>query len=215
MKTILAPLVTSARGRFGGSVFSVWKGVTLVRRFASPSNPQSTTQVQVRNIMRNLTRIYIQLSTEWRATWESYAVGKPLIGRNVMIARNVAGLKGQANYANFVPAPGDASCVPPGGATFTAGIGQITIAVTEPAVPTGWVITGAIGACIKDLDPDAVQTWSDCRPYEGIDLTSPFSIVISGLTLAQPYRCSAWLKWLAPDGTTRYSTAITGTATPT
>lgn len=215
MKITLAPLVSDVRGRFQGSVFSSWKGIALVRRFQAPANPQSTTQVQVRNVFINLTRLYTVMGTYWRAAWTTFAAGKAFIGRNALIARNVEPLKGDANWADVVATPGDASTIPPASATFTAGAGQITVAITEPAVPTGWAIARAVAVAWRDTDPDTVQTFAALTPTEGMDVTSPYSIVLSGLTAAQAYRCAAFLAWTAPDASTRYSAAIIGTATPT
>lgn len=52
MKITYGAIVQSAGGRFGGTVHSNWKGVQLVRRFAKPSNPNSTDQVNVRTVFR-------------------------------------------------------------------------------------------------------------------------------------------------------------------
>ena len=214
MKLTYAPLVSDVRGRFEGSVFSSWKGISLLRRFQAPSNPNSTSQQQHRNVFANLTRLYSMMSTYWKAAWDNWATGKPMIGRNKLIGDNVGVLAGDANWADSVLAPADASTIPLVSATFTGGVGQITFAGVEPTLPTGWTIERFVGVAIIDSAPDTVLTFAALTPHEVNDATSPYSVVMSSLAVGT-YRCGAFLRWTPPDATIRSSATIQGTATVT
>jgi len=215
MKITLGPLVSRASGRFGGTVASSWKGIDLVRKFRKPANPKTVAQTEVRNIFINLTRVFSLMGTRLKDAWDSQATGKAYIGRNNFIGKNVPDLQGQADLANLVATPGDASTIPPVSMTVTAGAGTLTVAVTTPTAPTGWTLTRVVAVALKDLDYGTVQAYADLTPTEGEDATSPYSIVLSGLTAAQAYRVASFIHWTAPDASLRYSAAIKGTGTPT
>ena len=214
MKLTLGPIVSDARGRFAGSVFSSWKGVPVLRRFQAPANPNSADQQEIRAIFANLTRLYAVQGTLFRAAWTSYATGKKFIARNAIIARNVAVLQGEADLTNLVFSPGDSSTLPAVSATYTPGVASIVVAVTAPTAPTGWTLAKACAVAIKSGDMGAAITYANLTPTEGSDATDPYSITLSGLATVL-YRVGTFLEWTAPDGTTRYSASISGSATPT
>lgn len=210
MKITYGAIVQSAGGRFGGTVHSNWKGVQLVRRFAKPSNPNSTDQVNVRTVFRNLTRIYTLMPPYTKASWQSWVVGKQMIARNKVIGTNVPLLKSATDLAAFLPTPGDSSTLPPSDYTPSGGAGQITSTVAAPTPPAGWTIARAVLCCINAsgdptgdiFDADAAQM------YEGSDTTDPYAPSITGLA-AGTYYTWAFLVWTAPDNSTRYSAPIT------
>jgi hypothetical protein len=209
MKVTYGAIVQRASGKFGGTVHSNWKGVDIVRRFAKPSNPNTTGQQDVRLAFSNLTTSFLLQTGDLRAAWDSYATGKALINRNAWIGKNVPLIQGLANIDALVPTPGDSSTLPPSAATFTPAAGQITVAVTEPAIPSGWSIFGAVASVCQNWDPAAGPiTPSEARWFEDSDVTSPYSIVITGLP-SGTYFGAAFLIWLAPDGTSRYSASLT------
>ena len=107
--------------------------------------------------------------------------------------------------------PGSGGGVPPTTATFTPGVGTITVVPTAPTLPPGWTIAAAVAMAILDGDPDPAISPT---PVAGEDLTSPYSIVLSGLSAAL-HVCGVWLRWTAPDLSIRYSSGFYGTATPT
>ncbi len=215
MKVTYAPVVDRASGKFGGLVASSWKGIDLMRRFASPSQPDTAAQVEIRRIFQNLTRNYTQGPTYFKEAWDSFAIGKAFIGRNVIIRRNVPVLQGQADLTNYVFTPGDASTVPPPTATFTPGVTLITVVPSAPTLPVGWTIERAVAVAIPSFDYGTLQSYVVTRPTEAFDVTSPYSIAITGLSTGSLYRCGTWLIWVAPDGSRRHSASFTGSATPT
>ena len=211
MKVTYGAIVQRARGRFGGTVHSNWKGIDVVRRFAKPSNPNSAGQQNVRTAFRQLTSLYGLLPTETKAAWTTFATGKPFIARNKLIAVNVPLLNAEVNYADLQPTPGDSSTLPPTAFAPVGGNDQITTSITTPTVPTGWTITGCVACCITaDAVPtDPNENIENLRVFETIHLTNPYAPTITGLA-AGDYFTWAFIKWLAPDGTTRYSPPLAG-----
>ena len=211
MKVTYGAIVQRASGRFGGTVHSNWKGIDVVRRFARPTNPDTIAQQDVRNAFRQLSYMYGLLPTETKAAWATFATGKAFIARNKLIGINVPLIAGDASYSSFLPTPGDSSTVPPVAFVPTGGNDQITTVITAPSVPTGWTLTGAVAACLNnDANPsDDTAEAPVLTMSEAIDLATPFAPTITGL-IATDYLTWSFLKWLAPDGSVRYSSALAG-----
>lgn len=205
-------IVADARGRFGGTVHSAWRGTRLVRVFRAPANPKTTDQLEVRRIFINLTRAWTVQGTETRAAWVSFALGKNFMGRNAMVAKQVPALNDQTDLNEMVGTPGDASTLPPVSIVVTPGAGQLAVTITEPTLPTGWTIAKCVAFAIKDSD------WStagvDVSQTEGEDETTPFEVTLTDLSTVL-YQVRAFIVWTAPDGSTRYSAALGDTGTPT
>ena len=214
MKVTYGPIVSSASGRFGGLVASNWKGVDLIRRFRAPSNPDTVAQQEVRTAFQNLNRMFVTMQTETKAAWNSFATGRAYTGRNKFIGRNVPLIMGDANMNQFEGTPGDASTIPPVSMTVTPGVATLTVDITEPTTPTGWTLTSGQAACFEDFDPTVLQSLADLVWTEDEDLTTPYSIALTGLNTVL-YQAIGFLKWVAPDGTTRYSASLIDTGTPT
>lgn len=215
MKVTYAPIVSDARGRFGGLVASNWKGISLMRRFQPPTNPNTTAQQEIRRIFINITTSYTLMSTQVRAAWTTFAAGKQFIARNAYIGRNVGTLNGTNSIAALVAAPGDASTIPVVSIdSVTAGVGQLTVVCTAPSTPTGWTLVAVVVGALEELNYGVARTATELDWNEAEDLTSPYSIVVTGLN-AQQHNVYAFIRWTAPDGTTRYSAAIQSTGTPT
>lgn len=213
MKVTYAPIVSDARGRFGGLVMSAWRATRVARRFREPANPKTTLQVAVRRIFINATRWWLANGTKTRAAWIAYAVGKNFQGRNKLIALQVPALKGDVNLNDMVGTPGDASTLAPVSMVITPGVTQLSVAVTAPSAPSGWTITEVVGFVVLD------SNWStagiDVKQTEAFDATTPYTLLFTDLTSAALYQVRAWINWLAPDATQRYSASIAGTGTPT
>jgi len=213
VKLSYGAIVQDARGRFGGTVHSAWRATRLVRRFRKPANPKTTDQLKVRRIFLNSTRAWTVQNTETRNAWQSFALGKNFLGRNAMVAKQVPALNDQADLALFVPTPGDASTLPPVTVVATPGVGALVVVVTPPTVPTGWAITKVVAYCVKDADwsdaavPDVNQTEAEAA-------VDPWECTLDTLDTVL-YQSFGFVVWLAPDGTTRYSAALTHAGTPT
>jgi hypothetical protein len=212
VKVIYAPLVSDARGRFGGLVMSAWRATRLARRFRAPSNPKTAPQVGVRYIFINATRSWLQQKTNERAAWVSFALGKNFTGRNSYIAKQVPALKGDTDLTDLVGTPGDASTLAPSITSVTPGAGQLTVAIGAPSAPTGWTIVKAVAFAIRDTNWSAPVT--GIGHYESEDATSPYEVIITGLA-ALKHQVRAFLVWTAPDASTRYSASAASDGTPT
>lgn len=212
MKVQYAPLVSDARGRFGGLVMSAWRATRTARRFRAPSNPKTTLQVNVRRIFINCCRWWLKNGVRTRAAWVTYAQGKNFQGRNALVAREVPALKLSATLGPFVGTPGDASTLPPVSVNVVPGAGILTATVVAPAIPTGWTLTCIAGFAVKDTDWRTLGV--DVAQTEMEDVVTPFVLVFSGLaTVLYQVRC--WCVWLAPDATERHSACVVGSGTPT
>lgn len=212
MKLSYGAVVQDARGRFGGTVHSAWRGVRLLRRFRAPSNPKTALQVEVRRIFINCGRAWLAQQTITRAAWTTYAVGKNFTGRNKFIALQVPALKGDPALADFVGTPGDASTIAPASVTVTPGAGTLTCVVPTPTAPAGWTCTSAVVMAIQSSDWGSAGV--SVAQAEGEDVTAPYSIALTGLPTVL-FQVRAFYKWLAPDLSVRYSASASGSGTPT
>lgn len=209
MKVTYGAIVQRASGRFGGTVHSNWKGIDVVRRFAKPSNPNSADQQLVRKLFQNLTTLYGQLPTNTKAAWTTWATGKPFIARNGIIQKNPGdtGL-GALDTQDMTIVPGDSSTLPPTAIATVPAAGQITATLTLPTAPSGWTISGGVAAAVKQGDLMTVITAVDLRVFEGVDAAAPCDTpIVTGLP-SGTYDCFGFIKWTAPDGSTRYSSAV-------
>lgn len=212
MKVVYAPIVSDARGRFGGLVMSAWRGVRLARRFRSPSNPQTTDQMKVRRLFQNLTRAWTVQNTETRAAWVAFASGKDFTGRNSLIAKNVPAMNDQTDADDFFGTPGDASTIPPLSTAIVPSDGALEVTITPPTVPSGWTVAACTAYCFLDADWSAAS--EDVAQVEAVDVTTPFVCDLTGLTNGSEYQVRSFIRWTAPDATTRYSACIAEQATP-
>lgn len=214
MAKTTAPLLSfSAAGQIGKTqVYARWRGRSYVRRHVVPFNPQTAAQTQVRTVFSFLNAVYKLAPAIETAPWEAYASGKPLIGRNAFQKFNLPSLQTDTDLSGLVFSPGALGGLPPTAAVATPGSGQLSVAVTAPGtLPSGWTITAAQVAVIRDQDP---HTGTFDVITAGEDLTSPYTVVLTGLTGSELYRVGAWLKWLRPDGKIAYSPSIQTSGTP-
>jgi len=209
-----APLLSfGASGQIAKTVvYSKWKGRGYARRHVVPANPQTTEQTLTRNNFSFLSSVWKVAPALFTAPWTLYARGKVLTDRNALVKFNLPVLRGEVDLANFVFSPGALGGLPPIAAVATPGVGQLSVAVTPPAViPTDWTIAAAVVAVIADQDP---QTGILYEITAGEDLTDPYAVVLTGLD-AVLYQVGAWLRWTRPDGSIAYSPSIVTTGTPT
>jgi len=202
-----------ARGSIAKTLtFASARGVPYVRQTVIPSNPRTTEQTLTRNNFSFLSSVWKVAPALFTAPWTLYARGKVLTDRNALVKFNLPVLRGEVDLANFVFSPGALGGLPPIAAVATPGVGQLSVAVTPPAViPTDWTIAAAVVAVIADQNP---QTGILYEITAGEDLTDPYAVVLTGLD-AVLYQVGAWLRWTRPDGSIAYSPSIVTTGTPT
>jgi len=217
MPKLTAPLLwMGAKGQIGKTmVMSTWKGVPYARQYVTPANPRTTKQVANRGIWAFLNAAYLYAPTQVKAAFDAFAVGKPLTGRNKFFQDNQKLLAVQptpTQITNFIFSPGALGGLPPASVTPTPGAGTLSLAITAPTVlPTDWTIQAAVGACIRDQDPDTGVLFNI---NAGEDLTAAYVVAFAGLAAAD-WAWGAWLRWVRPDGLIAYSPALTGISTVT
>lgn len=209
-----APLLSfGASGQIGKTmVYGSWRGRSYVRRHVVPSNPQSAEQTITRNAFSFMQSVYKFAPALVTDVWTAAARGKALTARNAFTKGSLGLIRGESDLNNLILSAGAFGGPPPATAVPTAGDDQITVAITAPSTtPSGWTIYSAVAAAIRDQDPDTGVLFTITA---GEDLTSAYSVVLSGLT-ANLYQVRAWLVWTKPDGSFAYSPEVASTATPT
>lgn len=74
MAKVVQPLMSlEARGKMGGLVYNVWRGLNTVKAFKSPVQPGSVDQLTMRAKLTDATRAWGSLSAANRQTWIDYA----------------------------------------------------------------------------------------------------------------------------------------------
>ena len=215
MKVTAPGLGFRASGAIGKSmVFGDWKGIQYARSYVIPANPRSAAQVETRDALKTLGRIAAVLPPLAMANWANFAQSQPLTPSNALVSLNLPLIRGDANLDQAEWLRDSRGVAVIGLATFTGGVGTITVVPTLVAAPTGWTVQACVAAAVRSLDPSPPATYASTNVLAGEDTTSPYSIA---LTAGQTgvYRCSVVARLVAPDGTLRYSPALHGTATVT
>lgn len=208
-----APLLSfGASGQIAKTlVYSRWKGRPYVRRYVIPANPQSAAQQTTRNTFAWGNQVWKLAPQDFQAPWNAFASGQVLTGRNAFLSSVVSNLRGDADLTDLVFSPGAKGGLAPDALATTPGVGTITADITEPSLPTGWAITSAYAAAIRDQDP---ATGILFAITSGADVATPFQVVLSGLD-AQLYQVGAWFEFTKADGSVAYGPSLETTETPT
>lgn len=211
MAKVTAPLLSfGASGTIAGvQTYSKWRGVPYARQRVIPANPNSPAQQQTRNAFSWLNNFWKLSSSDAQAPWDAYAAGQPLTGRNALISKNNAALRTAAVITDMVFSPGALGGLPVAAASATVTTNDISIAVTAPALPTGWTIVQAVGLLIKQQDP---QTDSDYSSSTVVDAATPFVLDFPSNPSGN-YVWAVWFKFLKPTGQYAYSPSYNGVAT--
>lgn len=214
MARTVAPLLSfSAGGQIAKTQFySSWKGRPYVRRYVIPSNPDSAAQQLTRNTFRYLNDLWKFLPAGALGAWNLYADVSRFTARNGWLKQNIGPLREQTTLDAIKLSVAAGSGLVAAGVSLTAGVGQITVELTAPELPTGWSITNAWAMAVANVNP---QTSALFDVASGSDAATPFSIVLSGLTAAQEYVVGGWFEYLKPSGDTAYGPSLQDTATPT
>lgn len=212
-KTTAPALSFGASGKIADTmVFGTWKGQSYVRRHVVPANPQTTEQTKTRNAFSWLQAVYKLAPSLVTDVWEAYAKGKVFTARNGFTSQNLPTLRPATDLSVMTMSPGALGGLPATAAVVTPGAGQLSVAVSVPAVlPQGWTIASAVVAAIEDQNPQSGALYTVTA---GEDTSDPYTVVLTGLDAAL-YQVFAWLKWTRPDGLTAYSPSIQTTGTPT
>lgn len=192
-------------------VYSSWRGIPYVRRHLIPSNPNTVGQQATRNVFTTMSAMWKVAPALLTTPWDTFATGRPFLGRNAFIGQNVKLMRGEVDANLFVGSPGARGGLPPDSIVSTPGSTQLSIAFTNPAAPTGWTLVGAIAIAFPDQDPAAVFVGPTVAAE---DVAAPQdTVVLTGLALVL-MQVRAWLQWTKPDGATAYSASLATTDTP-
>jgi hypothetical protein len=215
MSRITAPLLSfGASGAIAKTqVYATWKGRPYVRRYAIPSNPNTTDQQETRNTFAWLNNVWKYMPSGAIGAWQAYGQNNRFTDRNGFIKRNLSDLRTQADLANFLFSPSANGGIAAAGIAATPGAGSLTLTLTAPTLPSGWTIVKAIAACIRQQDP---QSGALYVVTSAEDATSPYTgLALTGLTSAQVYVYGGWFQFQKPDTSYAYGEALMGTGTPT
>lgn len=214
MATITGPLISlGARGTLAKTAtFSSWRGRPYVRQRVIPANPRTTGQVEQRTLFAYLQALWKVSPALIQEVWTLAAKGLPITDRNSFSQKNLKAItRTGITLANILLSDGAKGGTPLVSASIVAAGGTITITPTTPPVPTGWTLTGVIGAAVRDVDPQTSVIYDVAAVENDV---SPYHCAVTGLQTGDLYVWAAWVKWLKPDGTIAYSPQISGTATP-
>jgi hypothetical protein len=213
MAKVTAPLLSF---RAGGAIaktqiYASWKGIPYARRYVVPANPQSTEQTKTRSVFTILTKVWKNLTSDSVAPWLAYATGKPMTDRNAFLKFNIALMRGDTDWQDFIGSPGAGGGVPLASIVATPGAGTISVAATPPTPPTGWTLSKVVAVARKDDDP---QTTTLDTIYTQTDATDPYAPAFAALP-AGNYIVSAWPVWDTGGGVLAYGASLQATAVVT
>lgn len=206
MAKTIAPLLSfDASGAIAKTqVYSTWKGRPYVRRYVIPANPDSAEQQLTRKTFSWLNNVWKFMPGGATAAWEAYADVNRFTARNGFIKINNGVLREETTLDLMILSPSARSGLVAAAVTPTPAAGQITVALTAPDLPTGWTITNAYAAAIRDQNP---QSGSFYEVVAGSDATDPYSIVLTGLAAAD-YLAGGWFEYTKPDGSKAYGQSL-------
>lgn len=212
MAKITAPLLSlSARGQIGETlVFSDWKGRAYARRYSIPANPNTTSQQTTRSMFSFLNKLWPYMPAASIGAWDLYAQNSQITERNAFVKQNLPQMRGETDLALMTISPSAGGGIIAGGATFATASSAIEVAMTAPALPSGWTIVTAQSVAVENIDP-----YSGDIPDigSGADATDPYEPDITGLKPNTEYLVGAWFEYLKPNGAAAYGVNITGLIT--
>ncbi len=212
MTKLTAPLFSaSARGTLADSItFSSWFGIKYAKVKPVPTNPQSVAQTDRRLLFSYISNTWNRRAQIGRDPWLAQAATKPWTARNAFIGHNLLALIGETSTDFFVWAPGQGSALAPADLIVTPGSHTFDVSIIPPTPLTDWTLVSAVCGIMRDIDPSqGIATDS----YHAEDFSSPYTAHFINLNIVI-WQIGAWLRWLAPDGSTRYSYSISTQATP-
>jgi hypothetical protein len=214
MARTTAPLLSwSASGQIAQTqVYSRWKGRGYVRRYVIPANPNTTDQQETRNTFKWLNNFARYLPAGSIDAWTLYAANAQITERNAIIKQNLSNLRLQANLNNLIMSPSAGGGLVAANVVATAGVAQISVALTAPTLPTGWTIVEAWAMAVKDQDPQTGILYTTVA--DSVAAPGPYTIVLTGLDTVL-YQVGGWFKFAKPDLSNAYGVALLDTATPT
>ncbi len=158
MAKVVQPLMSlEARGKMGGLIFNVWRGICTVKAFRSPVQPNSTAQLDMRKTMTDATRAWAALTAAQRLGWNNYAVdhlesdwtgaSKRLTGQNWYVRCYVMVLLCGGTPVSTAPIASAPAALVGAGFAYVAGPPKkVTLTWTAPVAATSFIQIWATSA---------------------------------------------------------------------
>jgi len=139
-----------------------------------------------------------------------YATNSRFTPTNGFIKQNLPQLREATDIEEMVLSPAAGGGIPATTIALTPGATQITAVLTAPTLPTGWTIVAAHVLAIKQQNP---QVDDDYTLHYQTDASTPYSMLITGLTAATEYVVGGWFEYQKTPTQLAYGLAINDTAT--
>lgn len=128
----------AARGKVGGIIFNVWRGLATVKIHKSPAQPRTARQLAVRSYITTLSRAWAGLTDAQRSAWTDWADLHPVsdwTGTNIRMTGENAYIKLNSilldlGNAAVVTPPSVAGPTSVAGFSCTGSQGKISVAFT-------------------------------------------------------------------------------------
>lgn len=214
MSKVRAPLLSwGAGGQIAKTqVYSHWKGRPYVRQYVVPANPDTAGQKLTRNTFRYLNRLWSYLPPGATGAWTLYANNQRYTARNGWLSANTGPLREKTALTDIVLSIAAGSGSIAAGMVATPGNAQVTVALTAPEVPDTWTIDRAWAMAVRNENP---QTSALFDVVAASDDSTPYEVVLPGLTNGKEYVVGGWFEYTKPGGAKAYGIALQDLATPT
>jgi len=197
MAKVLNPLLSvEARGKMEGLIYNTWHGISYVKAFSSPNQPNTEAQLLARSRMSSVAADWRSLTQAQRNTWATYADANPLsdwtgqpkriTAFNWYVRCNVQ-LERMGESA-ITDAPGVAAPNAVTGFVLADATGDITAAWTAPVTGLFQIELRILGPVSTGVDPKFEQ--AVFQEYMEPDETTPYIVV----TAAATGRWRAWAR---------------------
>jgi hypothetical protein len=145
-----------------------------------------------------------------------FAQGRTSSDRPLFVGSYIRTLRGavppETDRSLMVFSPGAKGGVVADSVVPTPGSEQISVVITPPTPPTGWLVAGVIAAAIGNVAPES-DTFLNVVAATEVDPMDP--VVLTGLVAAQEYVVAGWVAWTRPDGRPAYGASLNVLSTPT
>ena len=214
MSKVSAPLLSfSASGSIAKTqVYSSWKGRPYARRYVIPANPNTAEQQETRSTFAWLNAVWGYMPAAAVAAWQLYGDNNRFTDRNGWIKQNLPVLRGDANNNDMIFSPAAGGGIPAAAIAVTPGNDQLQVVLTAPSLPTGWTITKAVFAVMRQQDPQS-GTLYQVTAME--DATAAYDVTFTGLASAQTYVVGGWFVYAKDDLSPAYGRALMTTGLTT
>ena len=211
MAKTTAPLLSfEGAGQIGKTmVHAKWKGVSYVRRYVVPANPNTTAQQTTRNAFKYLVGTYKFLDAAATAPWTAYAKGKKLTAWNAYQKINLPLIRGASDNTSMLGSPGAYGGIAASSVSASDSGSQVcTVTMPAPTVPDGWTLTDTVAQLVPKVTVFTGDTFDSYTTRAGAT-----SGTVDVTAVAGDFVVNGWFEMTKPDGTTAYGESKATTVT--